>query len=263
MNQNRYEFKIRFRLRLIFPIGAILPAPPSAADRVVEKSLHRQLKNLYAGADAATEVRFGRYRIDAVVGEELVEVQCASLSAIGPKIAALVEQRPVRVVKPLIQRKRIIKRASSGGKILSNRLSPKKGTWLDLFDELVYFTKVFPHANLTLEVPLIHIEEHRLPGHGRRRRKRQNDHTVEDTHLVEVIETRRIKTADQLWKFLPGKLPQEFDTGDLARMLTCQRWIAQRIAYCLRETGAAEIIGKRGNAVLYAKAKKRKKSKAA
>ncbi|TWT31839.1 hypothetical protein [Blastopirellula retiformator] len=229
----------------------------------METSLHRQLKHLYAGEDAATEVQFGRYRIDAVVGEELVEVQCASLSAIGPKIKALVKQRPVRVVKPLIARKRIVRRKKSGGEIISNRLSPKKGTWLDLFDDLVYFTKVFPHDNLTLEVPLVHIEEHRVPGHGKRRRWRQNDHTVEDIQLIEVLETRRITTADQLWKFVPGKLPKEFDTSDLARVVGCQRWIAQRIAYCLRETGAAEPVGKRGNAVTYAKAKKRKKAKAA
>lgn len=229
----------------------------------METSLHRQLKNLYAGEDAATEVPFGRYRIDAVVGEELVEVQCASLSAIGSKIAALVKQRPVRVVKPLIARKRIIRRDESGGKILSSRLSPKKGTWLDLFDDLVYFTKVFPHDNLTLEVPLVHIEEHRIPGHGKRRRRRQKDHIVEDVCLVEVLETRRITRADQLWKFLPGKLPKEFDTGDLARVVDCKRWIAQRIAYCLRETGAAEPVGKRGNAVTYAKPKKKRKAKAA
>ncbi len=41
------------------------------------------------------------------------------------------------------------------------RLSPKRGTILDLFDDLVHFMRVFPHKRLTLEVPLVDIEEWR------------------------------------------------------------------------------------------------------
>ena len=44
----------------------------------METSLHRELKSLYAGEAAQTEVRLGRFRIDAVVGDELVEVQHGS-----------------------------------------------------------------------------------------------------------------------------------------------------------------------------------------
>ena len=44
-------------------------------------------------------------------------------------------------------------------------------TYTDLFDDLVHFTRVFPHRRLTLEVPLVDIEEWRYPGHGRRRRQ--------------------------------------------------------------------------------------------
>ena len=44
---------------------------------------------------------------------------------------------------------------------------------LDLFEELVHFTRVFPHPRLTLEVVLVEIEEWRYPGHGRRRRWRR------------------------------------------------------------------------------------------
>jgi hypothetical protein len=50
---------------------------------------------------------------------------------------------------------------------------------------------------------------------------------------------------------LPRRLPKEFHTAHLAQRLKAPRWTAQRIAYCLREMGAVQIVGKRGNAIVY------------
>ena len=58
------------------------------------------------------------------------------------------------VVKPIVARKHLVKQHRAGGKVDSRRRSPKQGTVLDLFEELVHFTRVFPHRRLTLEVPL-------------------------------------------------------------------------------------------------------------
>ena len=52
----------------------------------METSLHRDLKKLYAGDDSQTEVVLGGYRIDAVSGGRLIEIQHGSLSAIRDKI---------------------------------------------------------------------------------------------------------------------------------------------------------------------------------
>jgi hypothetical protein len=122
---------------------------------------------------------------------------------------------------------------------------------LDLFHELVYFTQVFPHPLLTLETPLVEIEELRYPGHGRRRRWRKDDQVVEDQLLAGVLQTPQYETRDDLWRLLPAKLPQPFHTGDIAASLGVARWIAQRIAYCLVKCGATREVGKAGNARLY------------
>jgi hypothetical protein len=37
----------------------------------------------------------------------------------------------------------------------------------------------------------------------------------------------------------------------LAESLGVHRWVAQRIAYCLRQTGAVRKVAKHGNACLY------------
>jgi hypothetical protein len=219
----------------------------------METTLHRQLKALYAGGEARVEQRLEgfRYRIDAVRGEELVEIQHGSLAAIRDKIARLLVGHRVLVVKPLIMRKTLVSLSRKGGRELGRKASPKRGALLDVFDELVYFTRVYPHPNLTLETPLVEIEERRYPGHGKRRRWRKKDFVVEDQRLVAVLGVERFATHDDLWRLLPSELAEPFHTGALAAALGVQRWVAQRIAYCLRKTGAASVTGKSGNAWLY------------
>lgn len=228
----------------------------------METSLHRSLKQIYAGEGAATEVRLGGYRIDAVVGKRLIEVQHGSLSSISRKILALVQSHRVLVVKPIVMRKLLIKQPYRGAGDGERRLSPRQGSLLDLFEELVYFTRVFPHKKLVLETPLVEIEEWRYPGHGRRRRWRKNDFEVEDQKLVSIHGCTTLKTAADLWTLLGEVRPETFDTKQLADSLGVRRHIAQRIAYCLDKMGAAKQVGKRGNARIF-EAVKRPRRKAA
>ncbi len=217
----------------------------------METSLHRQLKEHYAEDGAQQEVKLGSYRIDVVNSETLVEIQHGSLAAIRAKIAGLLRHHRVLVVKPIVARKQIIRLRRAGGKVVSQRWSPKRGTPLDLFDELVYFTQVFPHANLTLDALLVTVQERRYPGHGRRRWRRDNDHQVEDLQLIDVQQAYRFQTAADLLQLLPDPLPSPFHTGHLAEQLQVKRWVACRIAYCMRKMGAAVVVGKQGNTHLY------------
>lgn len=217
----------------------------------METSLHRQLKEVYAVEGAQCEVPLGAYRIDVVNPGELVEIQHGSLAAIRDKIAQLLTEHDVLVVKPIVARKQLVKLAGRGGRVLERRWSPKRGTQLDVFDELVYFTRVFPHRRLRIEAPLVEIEEWRYPGHGRRRRHRESDFRVEDQKLVSIQQTFKLRTRADLIKLAGVRPKSPFHTGQLAKELGVARWIAQRIAYCWRETGAARIVGKEGNALLY------------
>ena len=219
----------------------------------METSLHRDLKRLYADPDnMQIEVRRGHYRIDAICGAELVEIQHGSLAAIRDKVRALLADHHVRVVKPIVASKLLVKRSCARGAVIHRRASPKRETLLALFDELVYFTKVFPHPRLTIEAVLVEIEEWRYPGHGRRRRWRASDFVIEDQKLSAVLDSCRITSASDLRKLLPSGLPARFQTADLAAALSAPRRVAQRIAYCLRETGAARQVDKTGNSLIYA-----------
>jgi hypothetical protein len=229
----------------------------------METSLHHALKRHYAGDEAQTEVRWGNFRVDAVVGDLLIEVQHGSLSAIQRKVQQLTAAHRVLVVKPIVVRKLLVQQARPEGPVTSRRLSPKRGTLVDLFEELVYFTRAFPHPNLTLEAVLVDIEEWRYPGHGRRRRWRQKDFVVSDQRLLAVGHSVRLEQADDLAKLLAVPLRREFHTGQLAQDLDVPRSVAQRIAYCLREMGAVRQVGKRGNTICYAPVSSRRNRRAA
>jgi hypothetical protein len=231
----------------------------------METSLHRQLKTLYAGADGVCEVVLGQHRIDVVRRKKLYEIQHGSLSAIRRKVAILLESHSVVVVKPIVVDKQIVQLDRREGAVVRRRMSPAHGKMLDLFDELVYFTRVFPHRRLTLEFPLVTVEETRYPGHGRRRRWRANDFIVADQRMVEMGESRQIRTAADLWSLFPPQLASPFDTAQLAKHLSVPRRFAQRIAYCLLHCGAAVQVGKQGNARLFeaVRVKSRRRTRAA
>ena len=215
----------------------------------METTLHRQLKELYAPDASLQEVQVDGYRIDAVADGRLIEIQFSSLGAIRTKIRTLLKTHDVLVVKPLAARKYLIKRNRKQGKIVSERYSPKRQTVYDLFDDLVHFVDVFPHPRLTLEVVLTEQEEHRVA--ARKRRVRSKDHRTVDRTLRSVQDRLELRTTGDLLALLPENLPEPFLTEDIARLAGIPRWLAQKMAYCLRKTGAVTIAGKRGNAVLY------------
>ena len=80
----------------------------------METTLHQQLKAVYCDDPAHREVVVDGYRIDAVVDDELIEVQQAGLAAIRDKVRDLLGSHHVRVVKPLCARKVLIRRKRPG-----------------------------------------------------------------------------------------------------------------------------------------------------
>ena len=69
--------------------------------------------------------------------------------------------------------------------------------------------------------------------------------------LQEVLGRERFQTPADLFRLAPGALPDTFTTADLAAAMDEPRWLAQKLAYCLREAGEITICGKQGNALIY------------
>jgi hypothetical protein len=215
----------------------------------METSLHRSLKERYAAGDIyRCEVRIEGFRIDAVdQAERLVEIQSGALGPLCRKLERLLPQYRLRIVKPIVLSRRLLQTSPRGGSVISVRRSPKRGVLLDIFDDLIGVVRVFPHINLEIEVLGVTIDEVRVP------RRRRPGYAVVDRRLGEICETATLARASDLWGLLPVACDNgaQFSTVDLAQWLDRPVWFAQRVAYCLRKTGAARVVGKMGNRLTY------------
>ncbi len=212
-------------------------------------SLHQQLKQQYVPDAARHEQTLDGYRIDAIDGRgRLIEVQCASLSAIRDKIRVLVADHQVIVVKPLVARRHVVTLNPTDLTPLRSRYSPLRQTLAHVFQELVHFS-VFPHPRLRLDVVLTEQQELRLPPTARTSWKRK--YSVHDRVLVSVQRKIRLKTAADLWQALEADLPESFTTAELSASCGMPRWLAQKAAWCFRRMGQLEVCGKRGNSIEY------------
>jgi hypothetical protein len=214
-----------------------------------ENSLHAALKTWYAQPGDQLESVVDGYVIDLVRGEQLVEVQTAHFSAIKRKLVKLLENHPVRLVYPIPSEKWILRISGDGATVLGRRKSPKRGRVRDVFQELVRIPKLVQHPNFTLEVILIREEVvWQEDGRGSWRRKGRS---IADRRLLEVMSRFIFDRPDDFRVFIPTDLPQIFTVRDLEKLSEQPRNLARKMAYCLREMGVIEFIGKRGRALAY------------
>ena len=116
---------------------------------------------------------------------------------------------------------------------------------------MVYFHGVFPHPNLVLEIPLLHVEQKRIPCKKKNWRKRQ-DYQVADVQLERIDSSVEIHTAQDLIDIL--RLPDQldrFDTSSLAKAIDRPRWYAQQVAYVLKHTGAIKQVDRKREGIIY------------
>jgi hypothetical protein len=232
---------------------------PTHIGTFTEKSLHAQLKQLYAAPGDLLEHPLDGYVVDiaqplrseagsASPDYRCIEIQTRHLAAMKPKLAVLLAARPVHVVFP-IAAQRTIARIDGGGAILSRRRSPKRGSIYDIFPELVSLPALIHHPHFSLEVLLIHEEQvWRDDGRGSWRRRRWS---IFDRRLLATDTAVPLTGPEDFAALLPAGLADGFDCRTLAVAIGQSLPVAQKMAYCLRHMGILAVTGKQGNALLY------------
>ena len=213
-----------------------------------EGALHAQLKEWYRQPSDEVEKRLAGYVVDIVRGELLIEIQTGGFAPLRRKLEALTREHPVRVVAPVARERRIV-RLSSEGEILSARRSPRHGTILDVFSRLVSIPTLLCRPSFELEILL--TEEDELRTHQPGRAFRRRGWIVAGRSLSGVAGSVRIVRPEDAAALLPSRLPESFDTAELAEAAAISRRLAQQMTYCLRAMGMLEIVGNRGRAHLY------------
>jgi hypothetical protein len=214
-----------------------------------ETSLHAALKAWYARPGDLLEVPVDGFVVDVVRGPLLIEIQTGNFASIKGKLTTLTGCHPVRVVHPIAYEKWIVRMTADGQERLGRRKSPKRGRMVELFDELVRFPHLVQQPGFSIEVLMTQEEEIRWnDGRGSWRRRGWSIH---DRRLLDVLDRTLLSSPAEYAELLPPSLPLPFTSRDLGRALGVRRRLAQRMTYCLRKMGALEVVGKRGNALLY------------
>ena len=160
--------------------------------------------------------------------------------------------RRAHALHPIAAVRYIVKLPQEEDEPATRRRSPKRGAVSHVLDELVSIPRLLCHPNFELEVLLIEEEELRV--YDPKKVRRRGGWRVVQRRLHEVLGRQRFSTPSDLFQLAPGDLPEEFSTADLATAMSEPRWLAQNLAYCLREAGEISISGKQGNALLYRRA---------
>ena len=223
-------------------------ANPPHIGTLAEKSLHAALKNWLSQPGDQQEVRVDGFVIDLVRGTDLIEIQTRHLGAMKRKLAKLLPHHPIQLVHPIAAEKWIV-RQTADGQPISRRKSPKRGRLIDIFAEVVRIPHLISYPNLTITILLTQQEEiWRDDGQGSWRRRRWS---VYDHLLLDVVGQHSFQSVDDWLTLLPDDLPQPFTNRELATTLKCRANLAQKTTYTLRHAGLIDVVGKRGNALLY------------
>lgn len=232
---------------------AIIIGPMSSAIGTLrESSLHAALKAHYALPGDQIEAQVGGYWVDIVRGEQLIEIQTANFAAFKRKLMEMLDSYSVRVVYPIAVEKYIVRVTKAGGieTQISRRKSPRRGRAVDVFAELVRIPQLACSPRFSLELAFIREEEVWFDdGKGSWRRKGVS---IADRRLVDVRHTQLFASPQDYLALLPPGLSQPFTVKQLAAEIGGPRWLAGRMAYSLRVMGLLDLVGRKGNALVYA-----------
>ena len=234
---------------------------PAHIGTLTEKSLHAQIKQMYAQPGDRLEYALDGYVIDIArplngTGENgtgepdfrCIEIQTRSLVKMKPKLQVLLARRPVQVVVP-VAAETVIVRVDESGAPVSRRKSPKHGGVLHVFAELVSLPTLLNHPHFTFEVLLTREEQiWRDDGRGSWRRRHWS---IQDRRLLAVLGSTPLTCPADCAALLPAELPDGFTARDLAAAVGQPVALAQKMAYCLRKMGMIDVTGKQGNTLVY------------
>ncbi len=212
-----------------------------------EKPLHAALKEWLAEDGDQFEVPVDGFVADILRGNIVIEIQTGSASGLERKLRTLLKRRQVRLVLP-IPAERTIVHLDESNAVRRTRKSPQHGGAVDAFREFVFLRNLLGDTNLSIDALLIRETELRR---GNTTCRRRRGSVREERHLVEVVDCLSFHHPADYLAVIPTDLREPFTTADLARSIRQPRWMAQKIAYVLREMGVLTPSGKRGNAILY------------
>ncbi|MYD45264.1 MAG: hypothetical protein F4W92_02785 [Gammaproteobacteria bacterium] len=212
-----------------------------------ESALHKSLKELQVDTGDEIECDVEGYIVDVKKADRIVEIQTSNLHRVARKIQDLVRNHFLHLVYPIAEQTTITKSLADGS--VTRRKSPKRGTIYDIFGALVSAPTIISHPKFSLEVPMIHEEQIRVFDNSKAWRRRH--WVIVERRLIEPINTHIFNDEKDLWSLFSDLLPETFTSKEVAHCVGIGRRLAQQSLYCLRRCGVVEMVGKKGNELIY------------
>ncbi|MFX0009441.1 MAG: hypothetical protein ACFE9R_03930 [Candidatus Hermodarchaeota archaeon] len=214
-----------------------------------ESSLHASLKQIYKEPGDMVEKPIGKYVIDIVRQNLLIEIQTINFSAIRRKLENLLKSNRVLLIHPVIKDKWIIYLEPSGGSLSQKRKSPQHGSFFNIFKELIYISDLLSNWNLIIEVILIQAEEIRIKDN--KGSWRRSGSSIYDRKLLNILDRKIISNPEQLLRLIPLDLEKPFTNRTLSESLNISIRLAQMMTYTLRKMNLLIVVGRIGNSYLF------------
>lgn len=240
MEQDFFEAEIK-KSEMLHKIGTLK-----------EKTLHSMLKYYIEPDESKQEIKLGRYYVDILNENGVIEVQTQNFNLLRKKLTALLPEHKVTIVYPITYEKWLYWINEETGEVSKKRKSPKKGTFYYSLFELYKIKQYLTEENLSLRLMLINMDEYRLLNGWSEDKKRGSSR--HDRIPSKVVDECWIQKQEDYKKLIPDTLVEPFTTKDYAVETKLSPKVAQIGLNVLFYVGAVERVGKKGSAYLYQKA---------
>ncbi len=195
-----------------------------------EKRIHRAIKRFITEDESCFEVKVGSSVADVYREGIVYEIQTGSFFPLTRKIASYLEagESEIRVIYPIITKRRIVRIDKDSGEVLRSRMSSAKQTPAKILPELIYLSEYLKNPRLCFDIYMIAAEEHRYSDEIHRYRKSgKRDSELFPITLEGIIS---LETTEDFASLLPDAL-SESNEGFTATDFTRATAIRGRRAY--------------------------------
>lgn len=210
-----------------------------------EKRIHSVLKNYFSN-DYDQEAKIGSFYADIVTENGIYEIQTGNFGKLNKKLEVMLSVCHVTVVYPYEKRTRVISADDKSGELLREGRFRYNNSLTDFLLELYRIKSFLTNPNLTIGIAELDVE--RVNYVSAKTGKRRKRGAFTKTPLALRREIYLEKPSDYL-TLLPEGIPEEFTVKELQKYTKTTD--AKLLLEILLYVGAADKIGKRGNAEIY------------
>lgn len=218
-----------------------------------EKTLHATLKYYFEPDNTYHEIRHHGFVADILHDQDVIEIQTRGFDKLRKKLDAFLEEGEVRIVYPVAYEKQLEWIDEETGAISKKRKSPKRGTPYEVFYELYKIKSYLVNPKLSISIVLLNMEEQRLlNGWSEDRKRGSTRYERIPTALVDQVD---INHVEDYKKLIPEGLEEPFTTKTYKEATKLSIGKARTALHVLHYVGAVRKVGKKGNTILYERAK--------